>query len=138
MNTQNVINFCLTICVALLVFQNQQLKDQVKKVSFEQIETIDALSLQIDKVEADLLSDYGTQSKDNALNDLRKLVTSIQKINAAQNKEIAIMTGSFKRLPKPIGVEAIRKIIEKCKVPNYSSGAPSATNWTHGHNSLEC
>ena len=137
MNTQNVINCCLTICVALLVFQNQQLKDQVKKVSFEQIETIDALSLQIDKVEADLLSDYGTQSKDNALNDLRKLVTSIQKINAAQNKEIAIMTGSIKRLPKPKSVEAIRKIIEKCKVPNYSADE-SRSNWAHGHKSLEC
>jgi hypothetical protein len=121
-----------------LVYQNQQLKDQVKNVSFERIETINALSAQIDKVKSDLLSDYRTQSQDNALLDLRKLVTSIQKINAAQNKEIAIMTGSFKRLPKPIGVEAIRKIIEKCKVPNYSSGASRATNWTHGHNSLEC
>ena len=122
----HLINICLTVCVALLVFQNQQLKDQVQNVSFEQMET-----------KADLLSDYETQSKDNALNDLRKLVTSIQKINAAQNKEIAIMTGSFRRLPKPMSVEAIRKIIEKCKVPNYSSGA-SSTNWTHGHNSLEC
>ena len=137
MNTQNVINICLTICVALLVYQNQQLKDQVKNVSFERIETINALSAQIDKVKADLLSDYRAQSQDNALLDLRKLVTSIQKINAAQNKEIAMMTGSFKRLPKPISIEAIRKIIEKCKVPNYSSGA-SSTNWTHGHNSLEC
>ena len=137
MNTQNVINICLTICVALLVYQNQQLKDQVKNVSFERIETINTLSAQIDKVKADLLSDYGTQAQDNALLDLKNLVTSIQKINAAQNKEIAIMTGSFKKLPKPISVEAIRKIIEKCKVPNYSSGA-SSTNWTHGHNSLEC
>jgi uncharacterized protein YdgA (DUF945 family) len=138
MNNQNVINICLTICMALLVYQNQQLKDQVKNVSFERIETINALSAQVDKVKTDLLSDDRTQSQDNALLDLRKLVTSIQKINAAQNKEIAIMTGSFKRLPKPIGVEAIRKIIEKCKVPNYSSGAPSATNWNHGHNSREC
>jgi hypothetical protein len=85
--------------MALLVYQNQQLKDQVKNVSFERIETINALSAQIDKVKSDLLSDYRTQSQDNALLDLKKLVTSIQKINAAQNKEIAIMTGSFKRLP---------------------------------------
>ena len=126
MNTQNLINICLTVCVALLVFQNQQLKDQVQNVSFEQMET-----------KADLLSNYETQSKDNALNDLRKLVASIQKINAAQNKEIAIMTGSFRRLPKPMSVEAIRKIIEKCKVPNYSADE-STTNWAHGHKSLEC
>ena len=137
MNTQNVINICLTICVTLLVYQNQQLKDQVKNVSFERIETVNALSSQIDKVKADLLSDYEAQSRDNALLDLRKLVTSIQKINAAQNKEIAIMTGSFRRLPKPMSVEAIRKIIEKCKVPNYSADE-STTNWAHGHKSLEC
>ena len=137
MDTQNVINICLTICVTLLVYQNQQLKDQVKNVSFERIETINTLSAQIDKVKADLLSDYGTQAQDNALLDLKKLVTSIQKINAAQNKEIAIMTGSFRRLPKPISVEAIRKIIEKCKVPNYSADE-SSTNWAHGHKSLEC
>ena len=76
MDTQNVINICLTICVALLVYQNQQLKDQVKNVSFERIETINTLSAQIDKVKADLLSDYGTQAQDNALLDLKKLVTS--------------------------------------------------------------
>jgi len=137
MNMQNVINVCLTICVTLLVFQNQQLKNLVENISSKPIGAVDALSIRIDKVEADLLSYYGAQSKDTTLQDLRKLVSSIQKLDAAQNKEIAILTGSMKRLSKPISVEAIKKIIEKCKVPNYSAGGSSAT-WNHGHKSLEC
>jgi hypothetical protein len=137
MNMQNVINVCLTICVTLLVFQNQQLKNLVENISSKPIGAVDALSIRIDKVEADLLSYYGAQSKDTTLQDLRKLVSSIQKLDAAQNKEIAILTGSMKRLSKPISMEAIKKIIEKCEVPNYSAGGSSAT-WNHGHKSLEC
>ena len=134
---QKIINVCLAVIVTLLIFQNQQLKDQVDSVLFDQILNKDVLSWRIDKNEADLLSYYRTQSKDYTLYELGELVSKIQKLDAAQNKEIAILTGSIKRLPKPRSVETIRKIIEKCKVPNYSAGGSSAT-WNHGHKSLEC
>ena len=62
---QKIINVCLAVSVTLLIFQNQQLKDQVDSVLFDQILNKDVLSMRIDKNEADLSSYYRTQSKDN-------------------------------------------------------------------------
>tara|TARA_B110001450_G_C17285874_1_gene345398 strand:+ start:61 stop:477 length:417 start_codon:yes stop_codon:yes gene_type:complete len=136
-NWQKVINVCFAVIVTLLIFQNQQLKDQVGNILFDQILNKDVLSMRIDNNAADLLSYYRSQSKDSTLYDLGELVSKIQKLDAKQDKEIASMTKSIRQLPKPKSVETIRKIVEGCTAPRHSAHVATQT-WNHGHKSLKC
>tara|TARA_B100001093_G_C26761747_1_gene986043 strand:+ start:387 stop:791 length:405 start_codon:yes stop_codon:yes gene_type:complete len=121
---QKIINVCLAVIVTLLIFQNQQLKDQVDSVLFDQILNKDVLSMRIDKNEADLSSYYRTQSKDNTLYELGELVSKIQKLDDKQDRDINELNRNVKDLKannRNFNRNVLKIVGDKCDVSGFGN-----------------
>ena len=120
-NWQKVINVCFAVIVTLLIFQNQQLKDQVGNILSDQILNKDVLSMRIDNNAADLLSYYRSQSKDNTLYELGELVSKIQKLDDEQDRDINELNRNVKDLKannRNFNRNVQEVVKDKCRVNN--------------------
>ena len=144
MNTwQKIINICLTVMITLLIYQNQQLENKIaSSTSGDRLDLMDK--------DRQLIKDSFKESLESYMIEISMNKSAIE----AQTKEIDAQIkrivktetdiksfdrdlNSLKRSSKPLSVDSIKRIVEKCKVPTWSTdGLSNLLN--HGHDSLKC